>query len=57
MAVDISGGVFSLLSLAFRRKFDVVASTTYITVIVSVLNHSVSNGILYEPHSFVVGLT
>jgi len=34
MAIDIMGGVFSLLSLAFRRKFDVVASTTYIAVIV-----------------------
>jgi len=34
MAIDISGAVFSLLSLVFRRKFDAVASVTYICVIV-----------------------
>jgi hypothetical protein len=35
MAIDISGAVFSLLSLVFRRQFDAVASATYISVIVS----------------------
>ena len=35
MAVDISGGVFSLLSLAFKEKFDVFASIAYIVVIAS----------------------
>lgn len=34
LAVDISGGVFSLLSLAFRDHFDVTASITYFCVIV-----------------------
>ncbi|KAF9508166.1 hypothetical protein BS47DRAFT_1417660 [Hydnum rufescens UP504] len=34
MALDIAGGVFSLLSLVFRRQFDAVASATYICVIV-----------------------
>ncbi|KAF9780298.1 PQ loop repeat-domain-containing protein [Thelephora terrestris] len=32
MAVDISGGVFSILSLAFKEKFDVFASSTYAVV-------------------------
>lgn len=35
MAVDISGGVFSILSLAFKEEFDVFASITYIVVIAS----------------------
>jgi hypothetical protein len=35
MAVDISGGVFSILSLAFKEKFDVFASSTYAVVIAS----------------------
>ena len=35
MAVDISGGVFSILSLAFKEDFDVFASITYIVVIAS----------------------
>jgi hypothetical protein len=35
MAVDISGGVFSILSLAFKEEFDVFASITYAVVIAS----------------------
>jgi len=35
MAVDISGGVFSILSLVFKEKFDVFASIAYIVVIAS----------------------
>lgn len=35
MAVDITGGVFSILSLAFKEKFDVFASIAYIVVIAS----------------------
>ena len=35
MAVDISGGIFSILSLAFKEKFDVFASITYVVVIAS----------------------
>ena len=35
MAVDIGGGVFSILSLAFKEKFDVFASITYAVVIAS----------------------
>ena len=38
MAVDISGGVFSILSLAFKEKFDVFASITYTVVIASFLS-------------------
>jgi len=34
MAVDMLGGLFSLLSLAFRTHFDVTASASYIAVIV-----------------------
>jgi len=34
MAIDISGAFFSLLSLIFKKEFDVVASITYIAVIV-----------------------
>ena len=35
MAVDIGGGVFSILSLAFKETFDGIASITYIVVIAS----------------------
>ena len=35
MVVDISGGVFSILSLAFKKEFDVFASVVYIVVIAS----------------------
>jgi len=35
MAVDIGGGVFSILSLAFKEEFDVFASITYLVVIAS----------------------
>lgn len=34
MAVDISGGIFSLLSLAFKKHMDYVAAVTYLGVIV-----------------------
>ncbi|KAF8489312.1 PQ loop repeat-domain-containing protein, partial [Gautieria morchelliformis] len=34
MAVDISGGLFSLLSLAFKAQFDIVAAITYALVVV-----------------------
>ncbi|KAF8328370.1 uncharacterized protein EI90DRAFT_3216685, partial [Cantharellus anzutake] len=34
MIIDILGGVFSLLSLVFRKHFDVTASASYIAVIV-----------------------
>ena len=34
MFVDLLGGVFSDLSLAFKPKFDVIASVTYSVVIV-----------------------
>ena len=35
MAVDISGSLFSILSLAFKEKFDIFASVVYAVVIVS----------------------
>jgi len=35
MAMDISGGVFSILSLVFKGKFDVFASIVYTVVIAS----------------------
>ena len=35
MAVDISGGVFSILSLAFKKEFDALASISYVVVIAS----------------------
>jgi len=34
MAIDIGGGVFSILSLAFKAKWDVIASLVYLLVIV-----------------------
>jgi len=34
LAIDISGGIFSILSLVFKPKFDGLASATYISVIV-----------------------
>ena len=37
MFVDLLGGVFSDLSLAFKPKFDVIASVTYSVVIVRAL--------------------
>ena len=38
MAVDIGGGVFSILSLAFKETFDGIASVTYTVVIASHLS-------------------
>jgi uncharacterized protein with PQ loop repeat len=35
MAVDIAGGVFSLLSLAFKEHMDYIAAISYLGVIVS----------------------
>jgi PQ loop repeat len=35
LAIDISGGILSLLSLVFKDKFDGIAALTYIGVIVS----------------------
>lgn len=35
MAVDCLGGVFSFLSLIFKEEFDVIASVTYLAVVVS----------------------
>ena len=37
MAVDLMGGVFSLLSLAFKEHFDVIAAVAYGAVVVSYL--------------------
>lgn len=34
MTVDIGGGVFSIISLAFKKKFDIFMSITYLVVIV-----------------------
>ena len=34
MAVDMLGGIFSCLSLAFRPEFDGVAAATYVAVVV-----------------------
>jgi len=34
MTIDMTGGIFSLLSLVFREEFDVIASITYACVIV-----------------------
>ena len=34
MAVDLLGGVFSLLSLIFKEEFDIIAAVTYSMVIV-----------------------
>jgi len=36
MAVDIGGGVFSILSLVFKKKFDVLASLVFIIIVVMV---------------------
>jgi len=35
LAIDISGAVFSLLSLVFKEKFDGIAAITYLGVVVS----------------------
>ena len=39
MLVDWSGGVFSVLSLVFKEKFDIIAGVTYSAVVVSLLRH------------------
>jgi hypothetical protein len=36
MIVDLLGGVFSDLSLAFKEDFDIIASIAYTLVVVSV---------------------
>ena len=38
MFVDCLGGVFSILSLVFKKKFDVVASLSYSLVVVRVIS-------------------
>ena len=47
MAVDLLGGVFSILSLVFKSHFDVTAAVAYTLVVVSSTSHlivcSVSN--------------
>lgn len=40
MAVDALGGVFSLLSLVFKEKMDVLAAVAYSLVVVS--NHNIA---------------
>ena len=37
MAIDLLGGVFSILSLAFKPKLDVIATVAYSAVVVSLL--------------------
>ena len=39
MLVDWSGGVFSVLSLVFKEKFDIIAGVTYSAVVVSLLRN------------------
>jgi hypothetical protein len=34
MAIDLLGGVFSLLSLVFKRQFDILAAVAYSLVVV-----------------------
>ncbi len=36
MAIDMMGGLFSVLSLVFKQKFDVIAGVTYGLVVVSI---------------------
>ena len=38
MTVNIGGGIFSFLSLVFKEKFDVFASTTFVIIVVSYLS-------------------
>ena len=57
MLIDLLGGVFSDLSLAFKAPFDVIAAITYSLVIVSIPHPSVptrSNHFL-DLHSFWTG--
>lgn len=35
MAMDIGGGIFSILSLVFKEKFDVFGSITFVVVVAS----------------------
>ena len=46
MTVDLLGGVFNVLSLVFKGKFDVLAGTTYALVVVRSLAHSASHSCL-----------
>jgi hypothetical protein len=41
MAVDCLGGVFSILSLAFKSHFDVTAAVAYALVVVRRCSNSV----------------
>lgn len=42
MAIDLMGGVFSDLSLAFKPQFDVIAGVAYSLVVVRVSTSSIS---------------
>lgn len=61
MSVDMLGGIFSILSLIFRDHFDVVASVSYVSVVVGI--PFTSEAIVDEPltscfpHLFVPELT
>jgi hypothetical protein len=53
MAVDILGAVFSILSLVFKAKFDVVAAITYILVVVSSISQTLL-AVVSQP--YVIGV-
>ena len=53
MAVDIAGGVFSILSLAFKEKFDVFASVSYAVIVASYASSFVRTPGFTTPHSIL----
>lgn len=58
LAIDITGAVFSLLSLIFKDKFDGIAAITYLGVVVSTgpcLAH-VPITIIQSPHIYTTNL-
>lgn len=42
ITIDALGGVFSLLSLVFKQKFDALAGVAYSLVVVSIRSHFLS---------------
>ena len=43
MLIDWSGGVFSIISLAFKETFDVIAGAAYGLIVVSTFNYDLFN--------------
>lgn len=54
MAMDISGGVFSTISLVFRPTFDVLAASSYLVVVACDVTIVLLHFVLKKRHAHVI---